>query len=717
MPLPKPRKDETQDEFMARCMHEAYGPDAPSDRTQEQAVAMCAQTWRDRNKPDKADDGAAATDVGKMNRAYSLLSIKRVNEDARIITGMATTPAPDRMGDIVEPTGAKFNLPMPFLWQHDVTNPIGKVTAAKVTKAGIEIIAEIAKGVSDEIDRAWSLIKAGLVTGLSIGFRIVDAEPIDKKDPFGGMRILAYNLLELSAVTLPANAEATIATVKSLDAALLAAPGRKASGVDRKTLPGASGSSQPRKPAEGIKMKSFTEQITALEAKRAASAARMEAVMTKSLEEDRTTDAAEQEEFDTLSSQVDAIDKDLVRLRKLENGKAANATAVKAATSHQGAAMRGALMISTRQPELPVGILGTQALKVFMCAKMDGRPMENVAAEMYGQESSVYALVTKAAVVAGTTITGNWAANLVGTETGLFADFIEFLRPRIILGRFGTGNIPALRSVQFYVPLITQTSGGAGYWVGEAKAKPLTSFNFSRTHLSPLKVANICVLTMENIRFSNPKSDTIVRDQLAQALIERLDFDFITPAKTAVAGISPASITNGAPAIASAAGTDADSVRLDIRSLWAKFNSYNNPPQTGVWVMPSNVAVSLASMVNPLGQQAFPDMNIMGGTLFGMPVIASDHCPATNVVLVNASDIYLADDGGFTIDASQEASLEMSDAPTGDAGTPTAASLVSMFQTNSVALRAERVINWARRRTGSVAYLTGVDWGGAVNTV
>ena len=42
-------------------------------------------------------------------------------------------------------------------------------------------------------------------------------------------------------------------------------------------------------------MKTIAEQITALEAKRQASAAQMEAVMQKSLDEDRTTDAAEQE--------------------------------------------------------------------------------------------------------------------------------------------------------------------------------------------------------------------------------------------------------------------------------------------------------------------------------------------------------------------------------------------------------------------------------------
>jgi HK97 family phage prohead protease len=706
MPLPKPRKNETQDEFMARCMHEAYGANAPSDRTQEQAVAMCMTAWRDR-KP--SDDGKAI-----LNRAYSLLTMKQVDEEARILTGMATTPTPDRLEDVVVPEGAQFKLPMPLLWQHDSKQPIGQVTHAKVSKAGIEIVAKIAKGVTAEIDRAWSLIKAGLVTGLSIGFKPIEFEWIEETK---GMRFIKWDFLELSAVTIPANSECTIATVKSIDAAQRAALGHsKSRSVVHLNPPGASGQTQRKFTQEGKDMKTIAEQITALEAKRAASAARMEAVMQKTLDEDRTSDAAEQEEFDQLSGEVDALDKDLVRLRKIENAKALAARPItKATTVQEGAAIRASIVV--RQPELPPGIEGIRALKCTLVAKMDGRNIADVAAEMYGTDSNVYAAVTKANVPAGTTISGNWAANLVGMETGLFADFVAYLRPLTILGRFGTGGIPALRAVPFYVPLITQTGAGAGYWVGEGKAKPVTSFNFTRTHLSPLKVASICVLTMENIRFSNPKSDTIVRDQLAEALSGRLDIDFITPSKAAVAGVSPASITNGAPAIASATGTDADSVRLDVRSLYAKFTAANNPPSTGVWIMPTNVAVSLASMVNPLGQQSFPDMNIAGGRLFGMPVIASDYTPATNVILVNASDVYLGDDGQFTVDASEEASLEMSDAPTGDSGAPTATSLVSMFQTNSVAIRAERVISWARRRTQSVAYLTGVDWGGPVNTV
>jgi hypothetical protein len=76
------------------------------------------------------------------------------------------------------------------------------------------------------------------------------------------------------------------------------------------------------------------------------------------------------------------------------------------------------------------------------------------------------------------------------------------------------------------------------------------------------------------------------------------------------------------------------------------------------------------------------------------------------VILLDGSSIFLADDGNVTVDASDEASIEMSDDPVTDAGNV----MVSMYQTNQVALRAERFINWARGRTASVVVFGNVLW-------
>jgi len=77
--------------------------------------------------------------MSMSRRAYSLLEIKSVDDDKHIIFGTATTPETDIMDDVVEPDGAEFKLPIPFLWQHDSDKPIGYVTKAKVTSKGIDV--------------------------------------------------------------------------------------------------------------------------------------------------------------------------------------------------------------------------------------------------------------------------------------------------------------------------------------------------------------------------------------------------------------------------------------------------------------------------------------------------------------------------------------------------------------------------------------------------
>lgn len=462
-------------------------------------------------------------------------------------------------------------------------------------------------------------------------------------------------------------------------------------------------------------MSKYAEQIAALEARRATTVASMEAIQDKVTEEGRTKDADEREQVKEYKADIKAIDEELGDLRDLEKLSRETAKPVgEVKTADDGTNARSGVRVELKsQPKLKPGMELTRLAKVRAIAKLDNERPLDIAKAMYGENSNVFGRI-KATVAAGTSVSGNWASELVGDESDDYADFAEYLRPMTILGKFGQGNVPNLRVVPFRRRLLANTSGGAAYWTGEAKPKGLTAFNITSTTLEPLKAATIAVLSEEVIRDSSPSADMIVRDELAAALAGRLDTDFIDPTKTASAGVSPASITNGAQAIAATTYTDADDVRLDIRSVMQYFINANNPPSTGVWIMSSGNALALSLITNGLGQPEFPGIGLNGGTFAGLPVITSEYI-GTYVALVNASDIYTADEGGIAVDMSREASLEMLD--TGfTQDQPTGASLVSLWQNNLVGLRAERTINWARRRSSAVTYLTGVAWGGAVNS-
>lgn len=653
-----------------------------------------------------------------QDRAYSVLEIKAVSDDERLIEGIATTPSTDRMGDVIEPMGARFAAELPLLWQHDHASPVGHVRFGKPTAKGIPFTANIVK-IAEEgelkalVDKAWQSVKARLVRAVSIGFRPIEYALMEG----GGVRFLETEILELSLVTVPANSDCTITQIRSIDTQLRAASGHPQS-VDERVSPGASGKSAAAipvvalssKPKEAQMSKTIAERISAFQNARTEKSARMAAIMDEA--GDETLDAAQAEEHDNLDAEVKAIDAHIARLKSQEANLVATATTVDGVKDTKtGSEVRGSTVQVKAQPKLEKGIGFARLAKVKALAKLDGESVRTVAKELYGEDSDIYGLVTKAAVPAGTTAEGNWAGALVGEGTNVIADFVEFLRPRTILGRFGQNGVPSLRNVPFNVPLVGQTSGGQGYWVGEGKAKPLTSLGYERNILDIFKVANIAVVTEELLRRSTPAAEGLIRDNLADAIAARLDTDFVNPAKAAVAGVSPASITNGLTAVVSVGG-DADAIRADVRALMATFIAAQNAPTAGVWIMGTLTALGLSMMVNPLGQPEFPGISMTGGTFNGMPVIVSDYIGAGVVVLANASDIYLADEGGVQVDMSREASLEMADNPAHNSDTPTGAtSLVSMFQTNSVAFRVERYINWARRRPSAVAILTGATWG------
>ncbi len=152
------------------------------------------------------------------NRAYSLLEVKDYNDDERTITGIATTPEPDRYGDIVEPMGAKFASELPLLWQHQHDSPVGIVKFGKPTPKGIPFTATVAKiategALKNMVDLAWQSVKEKLVRGVSIGFRALEYSYMDT----GGIRFTETEIYELSLVTIPANAAATIQSIKAMD--------------------------------------------------------------------------------------------------------------------------------------------------------------------------------------------------------------------------------------------------------------------------------------------------------------------------------------------------------------------------------------------------------------------------------------------------------------------------------------------------------------------
>jgi HK97 family phage major capsid protein/HK97 family phage prohead protease len=625
-----------------------------------------------------------------IDREYAILDVKSFDASARTFSGIATTPTMDRTGDVLEPSGVTFQNPIPLLFHHDRQSPIGLATLGAPTAAGvpfeatIPIVTEPGR-LKDRTDEAWQSITASLIRGVSVGYRILKngAELLKH----GRLHLTKTEIIELSLVTIPANVEATILAIKSLDAS--AASGPNTSGV-ADPLPVV-------RAVRGARAMTIPEQITQFENTRAAKSARMNELMTTAAAANVTLDEKQTEEYDGLALEVKAVDAHLVRMRDLEKTNLSHATAIAPVTDLTRAAeLRGngnvpIVQVKSQLPKATAFVRYCQAI-----AYGRGDTMRSLEfAKQWKDSTPEVELVLKAAVAPGTSTDATWAGPLAPI-TPLATEFLELLRPATILGK-----VDGFMRVPFNVSVPSQTGGGSYGWVGQGAPKPVTKLQFGSITIQITKCAGIIVITEELARNSSPSAEAIIRADMIAGIAQFLDNEFIDPTKAPVAGVSPGSITNGVTPITSA-GTSPANARTDVIALMNAFTAANLPVAGAVLIMSEANALALSAALNPLGQPLFPSLSLSGGVgPLGIRVVTSQTA-GSNVVLVSPGCVLYADDGGVTIDVSREASLQMDSAPTNPADATTV--FTSLWQNNLVGLRAERFINWKKARAGCVQY-------------
>lgn len=112
--------------------------------------------------------------------------------------------------------GEKGKMPK-LLWQHDYCRPIGFWRDIREDNHGLFVKGQLLLDLPQGRE-AYSLLKNGVVDGLSIGFVTVKARRIDGKKLGSRLRVLEeVNLQEISLVTFAANPKAKVDCVKMID--------------------------------------------------------------------------------------------------------------------------------------------------------------------------------------------------------------------------------------------------------------------------------------------------------------------------------------------------------------------------------------------------------------------------------------------------------------------------------------------------------------------
>lgn len=157
-----------------------------------------------------------------MNQTYTTnLIIKSHHSDGFFCGYASVFHLKDQHGDIITPNAfkkslehwkAKGTLPK-LLWQHDQTHPIGVWHEIHEDEYGLFVKGQLLLELQ-QAREAYSLLKAGVIDGMSIGFRPVKTRRYGKDQ---NRYIEEIDLQEISLVTFAANQQAKVTAVKTFE--------------------------------------------------------------------------------------------------------------------------------------------------------------------------------------------------------------------------------------------------------------------------------------------------------------------------------------------------------------------------------------------------------------------------------------------------------------------------------------------------------------------
>jgi HK97 family phage major capsid protein len=303
--------------------------------------------------------------------------------------------------------------------------------------------------------------------------------------------------------------------------------------------------------------------------------------------------------------------------------------------------------------------------------------------------------ITKAAVGAAPSA---WGSQLVSPPE-LVRGLLDVTRPLTILGRLAARQVP----LNVAVPVVTTAVGGFR-WIGGGQAIRVSRAALERATLRPAMLGGLIITSKELLRLGTPGAADMLVDHLASGAAAFTDASFVDPTQAgSVDPPIPAALTYGV----TPSGTSTGDPHEDLLALLSAYRANGGSFSSCVILISSFNAAALALRSGADGAPQFPNLTTSGGTLAGCPCLASD-AVGEQLIAFDVRRLLVADPGEMDVAIAQAAAIEMSDDASQSSATGTGASLTSMFQTNSVAIRITRHLNWSYH--GAIAIVDGCDY-------
>jgi hypothetical protein len=301
--------------------------------------------------------------------------------------------------------------------------------------------------------------------------------------------------------------------------------------------------------------------------------------------------------------------------------------------------------------------------------------MGSVQIERRTVEDTIRQIVTDKAFAIDHQINATAKAAVDPSDTGLtstagYWKLIDRFQARSVLERIGGVEVP------FSTPASVLTDPPAAYWVGRGKPSPVSKAGIARVNLDPLKLVSLLVQSAEVIRGSGERADRELTRAIANAAASAVNTTLLSTAAGAE-DESPAGLGYDLTPIASSGLSDGE-LFDDLIGL-------------------------VAGMDRPTIVASLPFALRIQAALRGADALSVVVAPEAGDLAFAIEENALAYAiGGIDVSTSENATLQMADNPSEG---PTTA--VSMYQTDSVALKVVVTVNW--EVVGPVAAL---DFGG-----
>lgn len=312
--------------------------------------------------------------------------------------------------------------------------------------------------------------------------------------------------------------------------------------------------------------------------------------------------------------------------------------------------------------------------------------------------------VVKSAVAGGTTQSGNWAAGFLDMS-GVAAEWVGLIQSQTLIGKLRAVRAP------FNVRVLSGTAPDADF-VGPGVGIPAASVVSSDfDYLKRTAIGTIVIFSNELVRSQAPGVIENVNALLARSVVNGMDAAALDPNVAGVTDERPASLLYGVAPLGVLAATSAGAPPAVQAMLEALVNG-GSDLRSAVFAMHPLEAVRLSTLPHGAGGPVFPRLTATGGFICGLPVVVTPGAVVTGspservFALIDGAQVILADDGEIAVTASSQVALQMDNAPTQDARDGTGSTIVSMFQTESTALKVVRTVNWQRCADAAVAWMT-----------